>query len=297
MIENRTYYVLVIGYSEDEFKHLRNELDGGEIDVKYFQVNSLESMSEAIEIRAWDLYLSGNSRSNLSRKGVFNLWSSKGNGVPFIVSANTIGKKRATELLGEGVSDIVVRENLASVVPAIERWLSIYSIKQDFQEKIRMFDDTLLLMQNSCFHFRTLTEARKLSELLALVSPDPERIVFGLKELFFNAVEHGNLGITYEEKGKLIASDKWDEEIEHLLTLPENAAKFVSVHVEKAEGEIRFLIKDQGKGFDWQSYIEVDLYQVFGGHGRGIIMARQASFDRLEYQGCGNEVLAVVVLN
>ena len=294
MIEDRTYYILVIGYSDEDFHHLRCELDDGDVDAKYFQVNTLSTLREAIEIRQWDLYLSGSDRSKLPRDEVFDLWTKKGDGVPFIVSAHSIGKKRAHELLTDGVSDIVVQESLTSVVPTIERWLNIHSIKQDFQEKIRLFDDSLLLMKNSCFQFKSLAEARKLSEYLALICPDPERVVFGLKELFFNAVEHGNLGITFERKGQLVESNTWDEEVERRLVLPEHCEKLVTVHIERDEEEIRFLIKDQGEGFDWRSYFEIDLYQIFGGHGRGIPMARQASFDRLEYRDPGNEVLAVV---
>jgi hypothetical protein len=37
-----------------------------------------------------------------------------------------------------------------------------------------------------------------------------------------NAVEHGNLGISYVDKGKLIENDTWRMEIERRLSLPEN---------------------------------------------------------------------------
>ena len=44
---------------------------------------------------------------------------------------------------------------------------------------------------------------RDLATLLSNICPDPQRVVVGMSELLINAVEHGNLGITYDEKGVL----------------------------------------------------------------------------------------------
>ncbi|MCP4219209.1 MAG: ATP-binding protein, partial [bacterium] len=64
--------------------------------------------------------------------------------------------------------------------------------------------------------------------------------------------------------------------------------------IEQTGDEIRFTIKDQGKGFDLESYMDFSPDRVFDNHGRGIAMANKFSFDRLEYEGCGNRVMAVV---
>ena len=61
-------------------------------------------------------------------------------------------------------------------------------------------------------------------------------------------------------------------------------------------GELRFTVRDQGKGFDWQQYLEMSPERAFDTHGRGIAMSKLLSFDRLEYRGCGNEVECVVKL-
>jgi len=41
------------------------------------------------------------------------------------------------------------------------------------------------------------------------------------------------------------------------------------------------------------SYLEFSPERAFDTHGRGIALARNLSFTRLEYQGSGNEVIAV----
>jgi hypothetical protein len=55
--------------------------------------------------------------------------------------------------------------------------------------------------------------------------PEPRSAVYGLNELLINAVEHGNLGITYDEKIKLVVEGRLESEIERRLALPQNQAK------------------------------------------------------------------------
>lgn len=64
-------------------------------------------------------------------------------------------------------------------------------------------------MQEGRFRFQTLEDARVLATHLARTCPEPERAVQGLQELMVNAVEHGNLGICYAEKGRYVLAGTW----------------------------------------------------------------------------------------
>lgn len=143
------------------------------------------------------------------------------------------------------------------------------------------------------FRFRTPGEARDIATLLAKAASDPGRIVLGLSELLLNAVEHGNLGITYAEKTTLLAAGEFEAEVERRLRQPGIAGREACVEFERRDAALHFLIRDQGQGFDWQQYLEIRPERAFDTHGRGIAMARMLSFDRIDYRGCGNEVLAV----
>lgn len=147
------------------------------------------------------------------------------------------------------------------------------------------------------FRFKTPEEARNLATMVAHGAPEPGRIVLGLSELMLNAVEHGNLAITYDEKSALIKDDALFEEVARRLALPEYSSKFAILEFEKDDKEVRFVIRDQGKGFDWKSYLEITPDRAFDTHGRGIAMARMLSFDSLEFEGSGNVVRAVVKAN
>lgn len=162
------------------------------------------------------------------------------------------------------------------------------------QEMLRRGFDAIGTLREGCFRFRSVSRATALATLLSQACPDPERTVVGLGELLVNAVEHGNLGITYDDKSRLLASGEWEAEVERRLALPENFEKFVEVRVRRDEHEIEFDIVDEGPGFDWKRYLTVAPERVFDSHGRGIAMANLMSFHRLQYHDPGNRVTAAV---
>jgi anti-sigma regulatory factor (Ser/Thr protein kinase) len=149
----------------------------------------------------------------------------------------------------------------------------------------------LLSLEYGVFRCRTLAESRDLASGLARGCPDPKRVVLGLQELLTNAVEHGNLGISYADKTRLVLENRWADEVEHRLTQPGYGQRTVTVTLAREAGDITLTIQDQGDGFDWRKYLEFDPERAFDPHGRGIAMARMMSFDALEYQGNGNTVV------
>jgi phosphoserine phosphatase RsbU/P len=148
------------------------------------------------------------------------------------------------------------------------------------------------LLRSAVFRLHTIDEARDVGTLVAGLCPDPANTVIGLTELIVNAVEHGNLGVTYAEKSELSGMDRWLAELERRAALPENAGKYVDVSFDRDERQIEIVIRDQGPGFDWRPYLEPDPTRVFDTHGRGITIARRLSFDELEYRDPGNVVVA-----
>ncbi len=54
------------------------------------------------------------------------------------------------------------------------------------------------------------------------------------------------------------------------------------------------MIRDEGDGFDFGSYLQVDPQRAFDTHGRGIAMASRLSFSHIEYRGGGNEVVGTI---
>lgn len=185
-------------------------------------------------------------------------------------------------------------ELLLSIVRAA---LSDRERREAFQSEVRDGKRALSTLKQAKFEYSTIREAAELSTLLAWAFPDPETQVIGLSELLINAVEHGNLGIGYEEKSRLNAHGELEQEIIRRMALDENRNKTVVVELAREEDRIRVTIVDQGSGFDWNRFLTIDPRRAFDTHGRGIAMAKMLAFDELEYRGRGNEVVATVQLD
>ena len=181
---------------------------------------------------------------------------------------------------------------VAIVNAAIEQYRDHRQLKETALRAERPF----ACLHQGSFRFSSLDEGRMLANFFAQAAPEPEKRVIGLQELLINAVEHGNLGLSYQEKTGLLMEGRWQEEVERRLGLPEYRERFVEVLFERLPQAIRFTIRDQGEGFDWHQYLDFDPARIFDPHGRGIAMARMMSFSSLEYQGNGNTVLATIDL-
>ncbi len=169
--------------------------------------------------------------------------------------------------------------------------------KRKIKEKVSHHFRVLSLMRNSTFHFRTLDEAKMLAFGIGSCFPDSRNSTFGLHELLINAIEHGNLGITYAEKTELVLNGALLGEVERRLSDPIYADKEAQLTFQATQDAITVTIKDAGHGFDWEQYLELTPERAAGVHGRGISAARAMSFHSMEYLGCGNEVVAKVFLN
>jgi CheY-like chemotaxis protein/anti-sigma regulatory factor (Ser/Thr protein kinase) len=152
------------------------------------------------------------------------------------------------------------------------------------------------MLQEARFAFRSPEEAERLAALLAVPTPDPAKVSLGLLELLLNAVEHGNLELGYDGKSAVIEAECWREELTRRMADPRYGKRIAEVWVRRDGERLVYRIKDQGPGFDWQDYLEIDPARLFDSHGRGIAMARHMAFSRLDYRGNGNEVEAVVEL-
>ena len=117
-------------------------------------------------------------------------------------------------------------------------------------------------------------------------------VQMGLFELVTNAMEHGNLGITYDEKNDALFEGpyRFQELIERRLSDPILAQRQVSIEFKQTNERLDWTIQDEGEGFDWVAVpnpLESEEQERL--NGRGIFLAR-FQFDTLEYIGNGNKV-------
>jgi anti-sigma regulatory factor (Ser/Thr protein kinase) len=179
---------------------------------------------------------------------------------------------------------------IAIVLSAIRDYNHVIRMQKSLKESAQ----TLNMMNKGTFNFKSIDEGRALAGLLAKACLSSENVVLCLTELMTNAVEHGNLGITYKEKSRLNLEGKWESEVLGRLASPTYKDKFATVQFERGRDEITFTISDQGEGFDWQQYMEMSPERAFDSHGRGIALANSMSFKQVEYHDNGKKVCVTV---
>lgn len=217
--------------------------------------------------------------------------------IPVIMQSGLIQPDEVLEGLRGGAYYYLTKPFAAEALLAI-----VHTAVRDFRQYLAIRDEarkaarTLIHLEHAAFSFRTPSEACDIATLLANACPDGEKAVIGLSELMLNAVEHGNLAISYREKSQLLADDALHTEIERRLADSRLGKRRARIEFERDNVEIRFLLRDQGAGFDWREFLEMSPERAFDTHGRGIAMAKLMSFDSLEYLGAGNEVRATVKL-
>lgn len=121
-----------------------------------------------------------------------------------------------------------------------------------------------------------------------------------LQELLFNAMEHGNLEVFYQEKQQALSENRYEELLAQRLSVPGLKGRLVTIHVvyDKREKTLCYRIADEGKGFKWRSVLNrsQDSCRSEDINGRGIFLAR-SFFPNLTYNDRGNEVSITVPLN
>jgi len=165
--------------------------------------------------------------------------------------------------------------------------------RKDLLVKLKESEQSFKLLTEGEFHFRTVQEGDYLAIRIANECPNPQEAIL-ISELFANAVEHGNLRLSYEEKTQFISENRLNEEVERRLALPENRKKFVHVEFRRLPDRIQVTVEDMGSGFEFERFLTLDDNRVFDNHGRGIAILN--TMYPLRYMGVGNRVTVDIPL-
>lgn len=215
--------------------------------------------------------------------------------IPLILQTALADKVSMQQGLSAGAFYYLTKPlDMALIQSVIESALKDAQTHRQLRQELCKITQSFLCVRQADFEFKTRQQAQGLSILLAGLTADAEESVVGLFELMINAIEHGNLGITYDEKTELINQNRLYEEVDARLNQEQYANKYVSLHVEVTRTSINISIRDMGQGFDFEQYLSFSLERALDNHGRGIMMANNAGFERLEYRDGGREVYCVI---
>lgn len=129
-------------------------------------------------------------------------------------------------------------------------------------------------------------------QLPALLPADEVlNIKVGIEEMIVNAIEHGNLGISYEQKAKALEDGGFAGLVAERLR-GAGAGRAVSISSHLTRDLFQITIRDEGEGFDWRGLPNVDAENLLAFNGRGIFLTK-IYFDEVRYNDRGNEVTLV----
>lgn len=116
-----------------------------------------------------------------------------------------------------------------------------------------------------------------------------------LYEALYNAIEHGNLALSFTEKKRLIECGRYDEFIAERRALKPYADRAVTVLLQVTPERLIITVSDEGDGFDWRAHLgpkDDDESALLDVNGRGITIM-QSAFDTVRYNDPGNTVTLI----
>lgn len=122
-----------------------------------------------------------------------------------------------------------------------------------------------------------------------------ELVRLALVEMIINAIEHGNLEITFNEKSEAMKGGNYFDFINVRQGNQLYRSRKVRIEYSITPDEARYTISDDGVGFNHKRFFERDITDVnqdFRPHGRGIFLSKKI-FDEVWYNEDGNRVMLV----
>jgi PAS domain S-box-containing protein len=115
--------VLIVEDSEDDTMLLERELRRGGYEPMFKRVDTATAMNAALDQQTWDIVISDYSMPQFSASAALRLLQEKELDLPFIIVSGVIGENTAVAAMKAGAHDFILKDNLARLVPAIEREL------------------------------------------------------------------------------------------------------------------------------------------------------------------------------
>jgi len=119
-------------------------------------------------------------------------------------------------------------------------------------------------------------------------------IRIALREMIINAIEHGNLNISYDEKSQAMEEDNYFEIVSQRQHDPLYKDRKVYIEYRIGPEKIAYKITDEGDGFDHSQILQKtqEANEFMLSHGRGISISQEI-FDEITYNKKGNQVLLI----
>jgi DNA-binding response OmpR family regulator len=163
--------ILILEDDENDADLMQRELKGSNLRFAVEVVQTRESFEHALRNFKPDIILSDYSLPSFDGIAAFHIKENLSPDIPFIIVSGIIGEEKAVELIKDGVTDYVLKDNLVSLTFKIKR-----ALKESEQRKTKKLTDA-----------RLKTQYKELFEIALLQSHQvrvPMTQIIGLFKLF-----------------------------------------------------------------------------------------------------------------
>jgi len=133
---------------------IQDELKMASLSFTSLRVETPEDFQAALQNEEWDIIFSDYNMPRFSALAAMEILQQSGFDIPFIIISGSIGEDLAVEALHKGADDYLMKDNLARLVPALER-----ELKEVSERHTRKKVEALLLESESSY--RRLVEGVK----------------------------------------------------------------------------------------------------------------------------------------
>ncbi len=130
----RDLRILLVEDNEDDAMLLLREIRRAGYDVECKRVESAEEMSASLDSEPWDIVVSDYRLPHFSAPAALETLHDSGLDLPFIIVSGVVGEETAVEAMKAGAHDYIMKNNMARLVPAIERELRDAAVRRERRE-------------------------------------------------------------------------------------------------------------------------------------------------------------------
>lgn len=125
------YNILIVDDSEDDAVLLLRELKKNGLNIQSKRVESDNSLRDALKNAEWDLVISDHNLPGYSSSEALKTIRELNNDIPVIIVSGEISEIDAVQSMRNGAQDYVMKDNLARLIPAIEREIKESEVRHE----------------------------------------------------------------------------------------------------------------------------------------------------------------------
>ena len=136
-MEKTPLKLLIAEDSEDDLLLLLRALRKGGYEVTYGNVQSAETLQTALSQESWDAIISDYSMPNFTGIEALAIVRQLDYDLPFIIVSGAIGEEIAVQAMRNGAYDYMMKDNLARLVPSLQRSLQEAATRNERKQRER----------------------------------------------------------------------------------------------------------------------------------------------------------------